>query len=69
MVNPQIIARINELARKQRSEGLSAPEKEEQASLRQLYLDFIKNQVKSGLDASVAGSHPEGCGCGCHGKH
>jgi uncharacterized protein YnzC (UPF0291/DUF896 family) len=67
MLNPEVIARINELARKQRSEGLSAPEKEEQSRLRQLYLDFIKSQVKSGLDAAGGGVHPEDCGCGCHG--
>ncbi len=63
-----MIARINELARKQRGEGLTEAEKEEQARLRRLYIDHIKGQVKDALDART-GDHPAGCDCGCHGKH
>ncbi len=37
--------RINELARKQRAEGLTASEKEEQQELRQAYLRQINGQV------------------------
>lgn len=37
--------RINELARKQRAEGLTASEKEEQHELRQAYLRQINGQV------------------------
>lgn len=47
-INP-LIARINELARKQRSSQLEDWEKEEQESLRQEYLAFIRGQVKDSL--------------------
>lgn len=69
MITPEVIARINELARKQREGGLTAAEKEEQAGLRRLYIDHIKGQVKEALDATVKHAHHEGCDCGCHGKH
>lgn len=45
-----MIARINELSRKQRSEGLDEWERAEQESLRQEYLCFIRGQVKNSLD-------------------
>jgi len=69
VITPEVIARINELARKQREGTLSEPEKEEQAKLRRLYIDHVKGQVKAALDDAVKHSHPEGCGCGCHHKH
>lgn len=46
----QVITRINELSRKQRSIGLEDWEKAEQESLRQEYLKFIKGQVKASLE-------------------
>ena len=46
----QIITRINELSRKQRSAGLEDWEKAEQESLRQEYLKFIRGQVKDSLE-------------------
>ncbi|WP_072031791.1 DUF896 domain-containing protein [Acetonema longum] len=69
MITPEIIDRINQLARKQRGEGLSPAEKDEQASLRRQYIDHIKGQVKTQLDAALAEQHPHDCGCGCHHKH
>lgn len=45
-----IIKRINELSQKQRTEGLEIWEKAEQESLRQEYLAFIRDQIKSSLD-------------------
>lgn len=69
MITPEMIARINELARKQRGEGLTEAEKEEQARLRRLYIDHIKGQVKDALDPARTGDHQAGCDCGCHGKH
>ena len=42
MITPELVARINELARKKRSEGLSEAETAEQASLRRVYLDSIR---------------------------
>ncbi len=44
------IARINELARKAKAEGLTEPEKKEQQLLRQEYLADIRRNLKSQLD-------------------
>jgi uncharacterized protein YnzC (UPF0291/DUF896 family) len=46
----QLIARINELSRKQRSEGLTEWEKAEQEALRQEYLAYIRKQVVQTLE-------------------
>ncbi|MDA8227954.1 MAG: DUF896 domain-containing protein [Desulfitobacterium hafniense] len=45
-----LIQRINELSRKQRSEGLEEWEQAEQEALRQEYLSFIRGQVRSSLE-------------------
>ncbi|GAB6174664.1 DUF896 domain-containing protein [Paradesulfitobacterium aromaticivorans] len=45
-----LIARINELARKQRSQGLEEWEKAEQEALRLEYLTFIRGQVRQTLN-------------------
>lgn len=45
-----IIKRINELAHKQKGEGLNEAEKEEQALLRRRYIDSIKGNLKAQLD-------------------
>ena len=50
MITPELIARINELSRKQRSTGLTDAEKIEQNKLRREYLDNIKAQLKGMLD-------------------
>ncbi|QKG84438.1 DUF896 domain-containing protein [Kroppenstedtia pulmonis] len=50
MITDELLQRINTLARKQKTEGLSPKEKEEQAYLRSLYLDEIRGQVKNQLD-------------------
>ena len=39
--------RINELARKQKVEGLTEEEKEEQKLLRRAYIDSVKNNIKA----------------------
>lgn len=44
-----LIERINELSRKQRSEGLEEWERDEQEALRQEYLSFIRGQVRATL--------------------
>ncbi|MBA4496388.1 DUF896 domain-containing protein [Paenactinomyces guangxiensis] len=49
MIDNQLIDRINELARKQKSVGLTEEEKHEQARLRQIYLKAIRGQVKQQL--------------------
>ncbi|PKM77618.1 MAG: hypothetical protein CVU90_05905 [Firmicutes bacterium HGW-Firmicutes-15] len=42
--------RINELAKKKKTEGLSAEEQEEQAKLYRIFIDEMKMQVKTALD-------------------
>ena len=49
-MNPEKIARINELAKKSRSTGLSVAEKSEQAILRREYIDAIKNNLKAQIE-------------------
>lgn len=49
-MNPEKIARINELARKSRTIGLTAEEKLEQTVLRREYIDSVKNNLKAQLD-------------------
>lgn len=64
----QTIARINELARKQRETGLSEEEKAEQNRLRRIYIDNIKQQVRQQLEQSQPG-YTHSCSCGCQHKH
>ncbi len=44
------IARINELAKKSRAEGLTQAEAAEQAALRREYIDEMKQSLRSQLD-------------------
>ena len=44
------IKRINELYHKQKGEGLTDEEKEEQARLRRDYIDAVKGSLKGQLD-------------------
>lgn len=46
----QEIQRINELAHKAKTQGLTQEEKEEQAKLRRAYIDAMKASLKSQLD-------------------
>ncbi len=46
----ETIKRINELAHKQKGEGLNEEEKEEQRLLRQKYIAAIKGNLKAQLD-------------------
>ncbi|GAB2025677.1 DUF896 domain-containing protein [Lactovum odontotermitis] len=50
MVTDAEIARINELARKKKSEGLTDDEAAEQQNLRQLYIDSIKENFRAQLE-------------------
>ena len=47
------IARINELARKSRAQGLTEQEKAEQAALRREDIDAMKRSLKAQLDSTV----------------
>ena len=50
MITEKDIARINELYHKQKGEGLTPAEKEEQAKLRRAYIDAIKGNVRAQLN-------------------
>lgn len=52
MITKETVERINYLARKNKSEGLTPEEEQEQQDLRRLYIDSIKNQLVSNLAAS-----------------
>ena len=47
------IARLNALAQKSRSQGLTEQEKAEQAALRREYIDAMKQSLKAQLDNTV----------------
>jgi len=66
MITKDLINRINELSRKQRSVGLNDDEKEEQAKIREIYLQGIRGQVINGLESMKADQekHDSGCSCG-----
>ncbi len=49
-MNEEKIARINELARKSKAEGLTDAEKQEQALLRQEYIANVRRNLKAQLD-------------------
>jgi uncharacterized protein YnzC (UPF0291/DUF896 family) len=66
MLTPEMIARINELARKQREGTLTETETAEQAHLRRLYIDVIKARVREQIETARPGDHPPGCRCGHH---
>lgn len=50
MITQEQINRINELARKSKSVGLTEEEKQEQAALRRAYIDSVKASLVSNLD-------------------
>ncbi|MBR6424750.1 MAG: DUF896 domain-containing protein [Oscillospiraceae bacterium] len=52
-MEPKDIARINELARKAKGEGLSEEEKQEQQRLRQAYVAEFRRSLQAQLDNTV----------------
>ncbi|MCG8403284.1 MAG: DUF896 domain-containing protein [Firmicutes bacterium] len=66
MITRELVQKINYLARKERYEGLTVDEKEEQQKLRRQYIDGIRKQVVDALEsAGYAKKHDSGCSCGC----
>lgn len=64
MITKELISRINYLARKQRYEGLTTEELEEQQQVRRQYLDAIRAQVVDALDsAGYQKKHKQSCSC------
>jgi uncharacterized protein YnzC (UPF0291/DUF896 family) len=59
MITPDMIQRINELARKQKRTTLSPAEQAEQTKLRRLYIDQIKTNVRAQIEASLPQSPHE----------
>lgn len=58
MTNEQI-ARINELARKSKVDGLTPEEQKEQKELREAYIEGFRRSLKSQLDNTVV-LNPDG---------
>ncbi len=50
MLNPKKIARINELARKKKTVGLTPVEQEEQLLLRQEYLEAFRGGMRNHIE-------------------
>lgn len=46
----ELVQRINELYKKSKEEGLNEEEKEEQAKLRRIYIDRVKNNFRGQLE-------------------
>ena len=53
MITDEKVARINALARKARTEGLTEEEKAEQAELRREYVDAAKQSLQANLDNTI----------------
>ncbi len=53
MIPKELIDRINELARKSRSEGLTEREQAEQQALRKEYLSAIRARVRDTIENTV----------------
>jgi uncharacterized protein YnzC (UPF0291/DUF896 family) len=51
MDHDQLVRRINELSRKQKSVGLTSEETQEQQRLRRKYIDAFKSSLRSQLDS------------------
>jgi uncharacterized protein YnzC (UPF0291/DUF896 family) len=50
LITEEMIARINELARKKKSEGLTDEETSEQLQLRETYLKAFRESLRAQLD-------------------
>ena len=54
-----VIARINELAKKAKTEGLTQEETEERAKLRRIYIDSVVGNLKGQLENTTI-VYPDG---------
>ena len=55
----EVIARINELAAKNKAEGLTAEELAERDKLRRIYIDSVKSNLVGHLESTYY-VHPDG---------
>lgn len=51
MITKELVQRINELARKKKGQGLTPEEQVEQKKLYRIYLDSVREQLTTQLDA------------------
>lgn len=58
-MNDEKLARINELARKSKGEGLTVEEKEEQAALRNEYIQAVRQNLRGTLN-NISLLNPDG---------
>lgn len=58
-MNDDKLARINELARKSKNEGLTVTEKEEQAVLRNEYIQAVRQNLRGTLN-NISLLNPDG---------
>ncbi len=49
-MDEELKTRLNELAKKKKTEGLSSAEQDEQTRLYRIYIDELKGQLKHALD-------------------
>lgn len=71
MITQELVNKINYLARKQKTEGLTPEEKEEQKKAREEYLEGIRKQVRdqlegAGINKKEDKHHHHNCNCGKH---
>ena len=68
MITEELVQRINELANKKKSEGLSPVELAEQKKLYKIYLASVREQVTTQLDATDISPKGHVCddSCGHH---
>lgn len=73
MITKELLDKINALAHKQRNEGLTEEEKQEQQKLRKIYLAGIRQQVIDQLGGPPPkkknNRHKHNCSCGCNHHH
>ena len=65
MITKEMMDRINFLAKKQRTDGLSDLEKNEQHELRQKYLQSVRQQLVDGLEGAGIPRKNEHDNCSC----
>lgn len=69
MITEELLQRINELARKKKSQGLTPAEQAEQKKLYKIYLADVRKQVTTQLDAAEISPKGHVCDETCDHHH
>jgi len=70
MLSQEKLSRLQELAQKQKSGGLSPAELVEQMALREEYRMTFRSRLATELESiGMRQRGPQGCDCGCSLKH